>query len=267
MDIVQAKQIINILSNEWKIKNKSFLLKIVDFLDKNNYRKSSFFNKFEFSLVEKEPKIRLLHLWFWQPDLPIQSIKRIIGKRELSITSILKQLSREFKCSYNLSLLRSFFQFNKKTGLWPIQFGLEYQKKSLPKIKVYLSVGEKYPKREEEFSCENFFDYFNLNFRNLNNLFKNKKFDAIAIDLLPTNRFLFKLYPCIRKNYGYLYRILPSSVVKSVKTWHRFPQGLLFEETSNFFSFPLPLKKFIEENGLKIHYLCNEEDRKSIYFR
>lgn len=267
MNNIRAKKFINLLSRIWKIKEVKFLLEIVDFLDKNTDKKLSFYSDFEFSLIEDEPKVRLLHLNFWQLNLSSKVIKKIIEKREKAILFFFRKISQKFKCSYNSSLPSAFFQYNRENGLWPIQFGLEYQNNSLPIIKIYLSVEERYPKRKKEFSLKKFSDFFNLNFQNLNKIFKNKKFDTIAFDFLPNNRYFLKFYPYSQENQGYLYRILLSSKIHSIKSWQRFPAGLLFEEISEKFFLPLFLRKFIKKNKVKIHYLCQEKNKQSIYFR
>ncbi len=271
MIAIQAKQFINVLTKEWGIRNKKFLLELIDFLDGSVNKKTNFSNEFEFSLIEGEPKIRLLHLDFWQPDLPIQTIKKILKKREAIIISIFQQLSQKFDSCYNLSLLQLFFQFNKKTGFWPIQFGLEYQIKSQPKIKVYLSIDER---TLSFFSYKNYFknfcQYFNLNYKVLAKIFcnkKNVKFDSIAIDFLPDKTYFFKFYPFHKKNQGYLYRALPSSKIDSKKKWKRFPEGITAEKIINELKINKQIKKIIIKNKFKIHYFCLENKRKSLYFR
>lgn len=265
--MIKQKNVFELLSEKWKIKDKSFLLEIINYLEKGVKKEYSFRDGFEFSLVEKKPSLRLVHLYFWQPKLSPQIVQEIIKEREKNITYIFQKISQQFNSSYNLSLLQSFFKFNRNTGLWPIQFGLEYQKESSLKIKIYLSLEEKYSERKAIFSLKNFSDYFNLNFLNLNKLFNNKNFDTVAIDFLPANKYLFKFYPYSQKNRGYLYRILPFSTVESVKIWQRFPEGLLFEEIPKKFCFSSALKKIIEKNKFKIHYLCQEKNKRSIYFR
>ena len=263
MTVDQAKKIISLLAREWRIRKKNFLLEIIDFLDKNINKKISFYNGFEFSLIEEEPKIRLLHLDFWQPNLSIQDIKKIIKKRETVIASIFQQLNRKFNSAYNLLLLKSFYRFNQKNGLWPIQFGLEYQNKTKPKIKIYLSVNG------GRFSLRNFCKNFNLDYKILDRKFKNKKFDTIAIDFLPNKDYGFKFYPLTAQNKGLLYRTSKESKISSVKNWARFPDGLIVDDKKvvNFIKLPTYLYNLIKDNNFKIHYFCQENDKKSIYFR
>lgn len=264
MDNIQAKKIIGILSKAWSLKNKKDLSRIVDFLDKGIDKEVSFYNGFEFSFVENAHQLRLLHLNFWNPDLAINGIRKVIEIREKTVYSIFKQLHKEFSCCYNLPIYQSFCQFNNENGPWPIQFGLAYQEEAKPKIKVYLSLNEQDSKR---FPLKNFFCYFNLDFQKLNKLFIKKYLDVVAIDFLSNNKYLFKFYPYIRKNQGYLYRILPSSRVTSIKSWNRFPDGLLFEGIPREFCFSPLYKKIIKINGFKAHYLCKEGNKQSVYFR
>ena len=74
MKAIKAKNIINLFCQEWKIKKKDFLFEIINYLDKKVAKKHNFHHDFEFSLIEEEPKIRLLLLDFWQPNLSIQDI-------------------------------------------------------------------------------------------------------------------------------------------------------------------------------------------------
>jgi len=263
MTVDQAKKIISLLAREWRIRKKNFLLEIIDFLDKNVDKKTSFSNEFEFSLIENESQIRLLHLNFWPLNLPIQIVKKILKKRKTVIISIFQQLNRKFNSAYNLSLLQSFFRFNEKTGLWPIQFGLEYQNKTKPKIKIYLSVNG------GRFSLRNFCKNFNLDYKILDRKFKNKKFDTIAIDFLPNKDYGFKFYPLTAQNKGLLYRTSKESKISSVKNWARFPDGLIIDDKKvvNFIKLPTYLYNLIKDNNFKIHYFCQENDKKSIYFR
>ena len=263
MNNTQTKRFITLLAKKWEIKNKKFLLETVDFLDKNINKKISFYNGFEFSLIEEEPKIRLLHLDFWQPNLSIQDIKKIIKKRETVIASIFQQLNRKFNSAYNLSLLQSFFRFNEKTGLWLIQFGLEYQNKKKPKIKVYLGINK------DKFPLKNFCREFCLDYKLLKQRLKNKKFDTVAVDFLPNSDYDFKFYPLTAQNKGLLYRTSKESKISSVKNWARFPDGLIVDDKKvvNFIKLPTYLYNLIKDNNFKIHYFCQENDKKSIYFR
>lgn len=259
----QTKKIINLLGKKWLINKKKFLLEIVDFLGNNINKKLSFSKEFELSLIESKSGVRLLHLDFWQPDLAIPIIKKIIKKRETVIVSIFNQLSQKFNCFYNLSLLQSFFQFNKETGFWLIQFGLEYNGKSKPKIKIYLSING------DDFHLKKFCDNFKLNYKILKKEFRNKKFDTMAIDFLSDGDFGFKFYPIIALNKGKLYRVDKNTNIISIKNWTRFLNGLSVDDKKvvNFIKLPTYLYKIIKENNFKIHYFCEENNKKSIYFR
>lgn len=264
MNKIRAKKIIFELIKEWRLGKTRPLLGMVDFLDKETNKKLSFSNDFEFSFIENETQIRLLHLNFWQQNLPIPIIKKIIKKRETVIVSIFTQLSQKFNCFYNLSLLQSFFQFNKETGFWPIQFGLEYNGKSKPKIKIYLSIND------DDFHLKKFCDKFKLNYKILKKEFRNKKFDTAAIDFLLSNGdYGFKFYPIIALNKGKLYRVDKNTNIISIKNWTRFPDGLLVNDkiVSNFIKLPAFLYEIIKKNNFRIHYLCEENNKKSIYFR
>lgn len=265
---LQAKKIINTLSKEWRVKKAKTLLEIVNFLDDNIDRKLSFFNGFEFSFIEGENNIRLLHLNFWKPELLKKESEKILKKREKNIKKIFRQLIKVFNCKYNLNILKSFFEFNQQNGFWPIQFGLEYQKKIQPKIKVYLSLEERSPKIKREFSLKKFCQQFNLDYKFLSKLFANKKLETVAIDFLANKGFQFKFYPILKENQGLLYRVNQDSKILSRKTWNRFPNGLTLNEVEkNFMKLPSLISKIIIENNLKIHYLCQENEKKSIYFR
>ena len=263
MNITQTKKTIGILTKKWGIEKKRFFVKIVNFLDKNTDKKLSFHNGFEFSLINNEPKIRLLHLNFWQPGLSVGTVKNIIKKREGVIISIFKEFRREFVCNYNLNSCNYLFKFNWQNGLWPIQFGLEYQKNSVPKTKIYLSLNA------DSFPVSKFCNDFNLNYKALKKEFKNKKFDSIAIDFLPSGEYFLKFYPILKENKGLLYRVNQDSKILSLKTWKRFPNGLTVNgvEKSNFMKLPVLIKNIIMKNNLKIYYLCQEKDKRSLYFR
>lgn len=230
--------------------------------DKNRYIFSS---EFEISFIEKEHKARLLHLYFWQPGLVKNEIEKIIKKREKNIKTIFQNISQSFKCQYDNILLNNFFQFNRKNTFYPIQFGLEYQEKSKPKLKVYLSVNA------ERFPLEKFCGIFNLDYSilELEKKFKNKKFDTVALDFLPDGDYGFKFYPFTGLNKGKLYRVDKNTKITSIKNWLRFPDGLFVnnKKVVNFIKLPTYLYKIIKNNNFKIHYLCEENNKKSIYFR
>ena len=262
-----AKKVINILAQEWDIPKRKSLFDIVEFLDKGIEQSGNFCNDFEFSLVEDGLKIRMLHLDFPKVDLNNNELRKNIKKRESRIISIFRKMEEEFYSRYALSQCKLLYKLNNQNLIYPIQFGLECQKNFAPTIKVYLSVGEGFMKQRRIFCFQKFSNLFGLNFKKLRELFKNKKFDTVAIDFLPNGDYFFKFYPYIHENQGYLYRILPSSEVISIKTWYRFPDGLLFEDIPEEFCFNSMFNKLNKMNRYKIHYLCKEADRRSIYFR
>jgi len=263
MNKIQTKKIIFKLAKEWRLKKVRPFLAMVDFLDKGTNKKLSFSNEFEFSVVEAERNIRSLHLNFWQSNLSVKKVQEIIVKREGAIISILKLLNRQLRCEFSLPLAKKIFRFNRQSGCWPIQFGLEYSGKSKPKIKIYLSINGDY------FHLKKFCDKFELNYEILNKKFKNKKFDTIAIDFSPDNDYCFKFYPLVAINKGLLCRVDKESRVTSVKIWLRFPIGLFIddERINKFIRLPAPIHKIIKDNNFKIHYLCEENGKKSVYFR
>jgi len=263
MTVNQAKNIINILSQKWEIKNKDFFLEIIKYLDEKVEKEYSLRHYFEFSLIENEPRMRLLHLFFWQPNLPLRIVEKIIREREKEIAFIFQKVSRKFKCAYNLSLLQSFFQFNQKFGLWPIQFGLEY-KKEPPKIKIYLSING------QDFPFNFFCNSFNLKYKILEKKIGQRKLDTIAIDFLPNGEYIFKFYPLDSHRNGWLYRVSKNSEILSIKKWQRLVWGLTLkgmQEKKLNVKLSLFLKNFIAKNNLKISYFCQEGNKKSIYFR
>ncbi len=264
MDKEKTIALIEILSQKWKIKNKKFFFEIINFLDKNVNKKFSFFNGFEFSFIENQPKVRLLHLDFWYPTLSLSIFKKIIEKREKTIILLFKKFSQKFHCFYSLELLKKFFQFNREEKNFPIQFGFEWNKKSQPRLKVYLSING------INFSLKKFCHEFQLNkLQTQKNFLKNKKFDTIALDFFPHGGYCFKFYPLLTKSKGLLLRINKDSKIISIKKWKRFPKGLEIEDSKvrNFIKLPKYLFTIIKKLDFKVHYLCEENSKKSIYFR
>lgn len=263
MNSKQAKKLITIASQEWNFKKKNVFLKVIDLLDESVKQEAAAANEFEFSLIENERKLRLLHLNFWKPNLTPLMIEIILKKRRLFLSFILKYLKYKFNASYNLSLFRLLDEFNQKNGCFPIQFGLEYSKDFLPKVKIYLS------SNSLVFNLKKFCFFFNLDHKILTREFKHRYFDAIGIDLLPDGDFYFKFYPLRHPHGGSLYRFDRKSKKLSVKTWERFPQKLTLQkfEKLNFMKLPLFLKNIFREDNLIVSYLCIENDKKSFYFR
>lgn len=255
----QAKSLIKAIN---KARGGVFL-KVVDVLYKLHPNRFFPFNEFEFSFVAGNDFLRFLHLLFWKPSLTGREIRKFLKKRGGNIKKVFSILGKKFNCRYNLNLYESLLKFNRESNLWPMQFGLEYDRKEGPKVKIYLSINGK------SFSLEKFCITFKLNYKKIKKVFYNKKFDAIAVDFLPNGKYFFKFYPLSGKNKGLLFRMDKNSKIFSVKTWQRFPGGLSVKNKKKFQFMKLPdfIFKFIKDNNLKIHYLCEENGKKSIYFR
>lgn len=263
MEKFQAQEFIRFLAKIWKIKEKKFFLEITELLDKNVNRKLSLFNGFEFSLVEGNRSLRLLHLDFWKSNCSFFLIKKNLQKRKEIIKTIFQKVSKKFHLDYNFSLLNSFFQFNEETCLWPLQFGIEYKEPKV-RLKIYLSING------DSFPLKKFCQKFILNFQMLNNKLNNVKFDSVAIDFFSKGNYQFKFYPFLKtnKDKGFLLRINKKSQVISKKIWIRFPNGLLIDEKiNNFLHLPRKILNYMKTNNFKIYYFCKENNKKSIYFR
>lgn len=263
-----AKQFVNLAVNKWKNSSahRLALENIVDFLvEKNDISKKYIFdNTFEFSLVENSDNIRMLHLLFWKDKIPPKNKEVFIKSRQEIIIEIFKNINEKFYRKYNIEILKFFFAFNQKRGSYPVQFGLEYNRNLLFTIlKVYLSInGNLFPLKK-------FCNTFDLNYKILKEKFKDKKFDAIALDFLSNGKYSFKFYPLTNTNKGLLYRVDKETKISSVKDWARFSNGLELKEVEkiNFLKLPAFLKAIITKNNFRIHYLSRENDKKSIYFR
>lgn len=264
MNGLQAEKVICAIEKKLKDRNKQIFTNIANFLDKSKDEKLTFSSEFEFSFIKNNKfALRLLHLYFWQPGLTAKKIKELIRKREKGIKAIFQKINRKFNCQYDNNFAQKLFLFNRRTGFWPIQFGLEYQKKSKPRLKVYLSINR------EEFPLKSFCDSFKLEYKILKEEFKNRKFDTMAIDFLPDGDFGFKFYPIIALNKGKLYRVDKNTSIISIKNWTRFPSGLSVDDKKviNFIELPTYLYKIIKDNNFKIHYFCEENGKKGVYFR
>ncbi|MEA3464094.1 MAG: hypothetical protein U9R14_03405, partial [Patescibacteria group bacterium] len=180
-------------------------------------------------------------------------------KRKKIILSVFKKLGKEFGANYNTQICDLLLDFNPNHNYWPIQFGFEYTQNTAPRLKVYLSVNSK------RFPLKKFCNSFDLDFKLLRPFIAGEKIDAIAIDFLPNNNYFLKIYT-ISKNKGKLFRLDNQSQIKSVKQYKHFPAGI---DVDKRFSFKASKKSinFILGNNFKIHYLCSENGRKSIYLR
>lgn len=263
MNLEQAEKFSIAAMTEWKIKKKGFFLKVIKILHKSADQETTASNEFEFSLIDKEPNLRVLHLCFWKPNLTKQEIGIIIKKRGLSFIYIFKYLKQKFNAFYNLSLFRSLIEFDQKNGQFPVQFGMEYSNGFLPKIKVYLSVNRAI------FNLKEFCLCFNLAYGSLKKESGDYYFDAIGIDLLPDGKFYFKFYPLQHFHRGALCRIDKESKKLSVKFWERFPQKLtLFQyDKMNYMKLPPFVRDFFKKMDLRVSYLSIENKKRSLYFR
>lgn len=265
MNKQEVKELISYLNSKKKLDKPDLFFTIADLLSGTGDQKDILQNEFEFSFIDgKDDKIRLLHLLFWKNKIAKNCIKKRILNRGKSILNLLVKIQEKFGCNYDFNLFKKFLNFNKKkNALWPIQFGLEHQNKFKPKIKVYLSING------DKFFLKNFCHNFNLKYKILKKEFKNRKFDTVAIDFLPDGDFRFKFYPIIALNKGKLYRVDKNTNIVSIKNWTRFPDGLLMNNriVSNFIKLPTFLYEIIRSNNFRIHYLCKENGKKSVYFR
>jgi len=258
MNNIEAKNLFCLLAKNKRSKRTIFFLEIIDSLYVNSNSDKSIVNEFEFSFVEKKPSIRILHLNFPKPNIPL--LKEI--KRRKIILSLFKKIGKEFGINYNTQICNSLLDFNCNYGTWPIQFGFEYVQNIEPRLKVYLSINSKC------FPLKKFCDFLNLDSKSLMPLVVGEKIDAIAIDFLSDNNYFTKIYT-INRNKGKLFRVDGKSQVKSIKQYRRFPTGIDINKINKIFLFKInkKLANFIIKNNLKIHYCCVENKRKSIYLR
>lgn len=256
MNEKKAKDFIGLSVEKWHLQlpHREVLEYIIDLLDVGDFKENILDNQFEFSLVEKKDNIRLLHLLFWKDSTSSKDIEKILKRRNENITEIFKEINNRFHKSFNLNFLENFLDFNKNNGLYPVQFGLEYDKEFLGVLKIYLSINSKL------FPLKEFSQYFGFNLVFLEKIFKNREYDCIAVDFLGNGSYYFKLYS-ILNNKGLLHRIeLPNKTV-STKEYLRFPKGLTAKNAS--FKVNGDFKKFIN----RIYYLTKEKGVKSFYFR
>ncbi|MBU2472770.1 hypothetical protein KKE74_01935 [Patescibacteria group bacterium] len=267
MKEILAKEFISLMIDKWMagLQHKRVLGDIIDSLNKEFIKDKKFIydNQFEFSLVENKDNLRILHLVFWKDNASKKNIKNILEKRKKNIYQIFKNINQRFHLKYNLDYLEKIFTFNQRHSLYPIQFGLEYNKDLLfLRLKVYLSItNQKFPLKE-------FSQYFNLEDGFLKKLFQDKQYDSIAFDFLKNGDYKFKFY-AISNNNGFLYRINPPAEIVSKKQYVRIPQGILINKIPSKFIFKIDkdILEFIKRNRLKIYYLTKEKDIKGLYFR
>lgn len=267
MKEIIAKEFISLIIDKWEagLQYKIFLEDIIDLLNKGAKKNKKFIydNQFEFSLVKNKDNLRMLHLVFLRDNVSEKNIRNILKYREQDIINIFKKINSKFYLKYNLGCLEIFFNFNQQYGLYPIQFGLDYNKDSLfLRLKVYLSINN------QKFPLKKFSQYFNINDDFFKKLFQDKQYDSIALDFLKNGDYKFKFY-AISNNNGFLYRINPPAEIVSKKQYIRIPQGILVNKIPPKFIFKIDkdIQEFIKENRLKIYYLTKEKDIKGLYFR
>lgn len=263
MTAFQAKQLVNILGRKLKAKEKRILFNAIGLMDKNIDRKLSPVNEFEFSVIANEPKIRFVHLSFWQKGLDSAKLAIVLSKRQEIIKYLARWLGLKFKCIYDFSFCEDFLKFNEENGCWPVQVALEHFPGAKPKIKVYLGINA------QEFPLQKFCKHFGLDYRELKGVVGRRRLDTVGLDLLPDGKEIIKFYPLTAPNKGFLYRVNGGLGVSSIKIWLKFPRGLSINdaEKSGFKILPAPIRNFIKKNNLKIRYLCEERGKKSVFFR
>ena len=264
MTLKEAKSAIQFFTKTWRVDGKNNMLWVADKLGAKNGNQDAGEQNFEFSLVEGAKSIKMLHLLFWREETAFYKKDAILKKRERSIFSVFQKTEKWSGLPYDKKTLHGLFSFNRKFGPWPIQCAVEKMRGKPMKIKVYLSVNG------EEFPLKRFCRVFGLSSASaLAAVFKNKNFDTVAADFLPSGDVAFKFYPLHAAHRGYLCRVDESSRVDCSKKWRRFPGGILMPDFKKleFMKISPKIRAFILKNNFKIHYLCSEAGKKSIYFR
>ena len=261
-----AKNYIELIIHKWpnNLAHKKLLFSIIDILSIDRFKSKYIFDSdFEFSLLENNDNIRMLHLLFWKDKISQRNINIFIKNRQEGIIEIFKNINENFHREYNIEILKFFFAFNQKYCFYPVQFSLEYNRDLLFTIlKVYLSI------TFQKFPLEKFTKLFGFRYNFLKKIFHNKQYDAIAIDFLENGDYKFKFY-AISNNHGFLYRVERPFKIISIKNYIRIPEGIPLSKIPLVFAFKIDknIKKFIKRQGFKIHYLAKEKNVKSCYFR
>lgn len=243
---------------------KAFFSEVIDTLDGGGFETGNFHGRgFEGSFVEGAPKVRLLHLEFPAKSSGKSEIRKMRSRREVVVIDILRKGGERFSCRYDIGFCEKFFAFNEGNGAFPVQVGLECEASGKPRIKAYLSVNA------DDFPLEEFCALADIGNVDTIRFLKDKRFDTVAVDFLPDGRVAVKFYPLISENKGLLVRISDDGSMYSKKSWIRFPQGIDIGNVSKsgFFDVPLSLRDHMAGNGLKVHYLCLENGKGSVYFR
>ena len=259
-DLIGTRSISGVIGEDVK----EFFFEVVDTLDKDRFGAENFHSRgFEGSFVEGAPRIRLLHLEFPWKSSAQSTIRKISGEREDVIIDILRKSGERFSCRYDSDFCKNLFTFNEKNGAFPVQLGMECESSGKPKIKAYLSVNA------GEFPLEKFCLFAGIDNADTIRFLKEKRFDTVAVDFLPNGKVAIKFYPLISENKGLLLRISYDGSMSSKKSWIRFPRGLDIGTVSKsgLFDVPLFLREQGGKHGFKVHYICLENGKRSIYFR
>lgn len=243
---------------------RSFFLEVVDVLDMGYSGSDDFhIREFEYSFVESEPMIRLLHLEFPKEEAGKKRLREIRERREAVIADILSMAERNFGCRYDADSCRKMLAFNAGNGSFPVQVGMECRTGGRPKVKVYLSVNA------GRFPVKAFCLSMGIDGGRVTRSLGDRPLDAVAVDFLPGGGISIKLYPLTAENKGLLMRISTDGTVLSRKSWARLPFGLDIGSVSKngFFDVPLSLRADTERHALRVSYLCLENGKRSVYFR
>lgn len=263
MDRIFAKKLLALLSVPLKRENVKTVSEIIDLLGKDPLEKICFYSGFEFSFVENDESLRLLHLSFLREGVSQEDVKKFKKKRHDDVLRVFRIIGSRFDSNYDFPALSMFLEFNERVGSLPLQVGMECRKGPSFKIKVYLSCNA------NRFPLEIFCKDFGLDYEILKKNFRNRKFDAVAIDFMPDGAIFFKFYPLVARNAGLLCRFDGKSNMLSIKKWKRFPEGLPINNgMAHEYMQSMPhIHAFAKENACKIHYICEEKGKKSVYLR
>ncbi len=259
--MIADQDVSGVLGND----ERDFFLEVIDALDTEVFDAGTFRSRgFEGSFVEGSPKIRLLHLEFPMDSFETSEIQNIRKCREDMIIGILRMAEQRFSCRYDVDFCETFFAFNTGNGAFPVQVGMEYESGiDGPRLKVYLSINA------GPFPLEAFCALSGIDNADTIRFLQGKRFDTVAVDFLPNGKVAIKFYPLISENKGLLLRISYDGSMSSKKSWIRFPQGIDVGNVSKsgFFDVPLFLRDHIGKSRMKVHYICLENGKRSIYFR
>jgi len=264
MNLRKAKNTIELLSGQWMIPNPDIFIGIIEklWISYESAIKSNTQN-FEFSFIEGENKIRLNHLFFLDLQEKDKIRQEKLKDRIVGIFLVVNEIEKRFEVKFNKSILKKLLLFARENKDFSLQFGLEYDIRVKPRVKIYFSINAK------DFPLRHFCRLVNFDFETLDSVFLTSKFDTVAVDFFPDETFSLKLYPLISPNDGLLMRFSDKNGIISKKVWRRFQGGLDVENFRkiNFPIIPVFLQKYIIKNKMKIFYFCTENNKKSFYFR